>query len=324
MWKWITPVYKSIRTRFRRFFGVRIADSISEQERDTCDRYGEQTISTMLAGGFTPITIDLQRIYQTEETRKRARDWLTETADVREFKDRWVSGRDLFLEIVVIALIGWEIGLGYQQEKMQSKNFNDQQKVLTSLWQSAKATADILASLKSTTEIMNEAVKRGTAATEANAATSAQTLHMSERAYLACAVSMPTPPKAGDKVHVVATITNAGKGLAIDVVTTTKLVSVSKAAPVETAYASVTALPGQTRSKQPLAAGQQIQQVLDSPRDLTDDDVAKVTDQEQVIYAFVDATYRDLFGRQHSTQMCAFYYPPTKQMAGCSTMNKAD
>src|SRR5579859_1880427 len=179
--KWIICAFKNVTMRFRRFFGVRIAGSISDQERDTCERYGEQAISTMLAGGFNPSTTDLQALYETEETRKHARDWLTETADLCEYKDRWVSGRDLFLELVVIALIGWEIWLSYAADRQQAQNFNAQQTVLQNLQTSSKATAETLTSLKTTTEAMNTSVQRNAAAAEANAATSAQTLHMSER-----------------------------------------------------------------------------------------------------------------------------------------------
>ena len=270
-----------------------------------------------------PDTKDLQGLYQTEETKQHARDWLTEAADVREFKDRWVSGRDLVLEIVVIALIGWEIHMGYRQETQQSKNFADQQRVLTNLGDSSKATADILTSLKATTEAMNESVKRSAAATEANAATSAQTLHMSERPYLACAVSMPALPKAGDKLRLITTVSNAGKGLAIDVETLSQLVIVPKGTSAEDAHASATTA-ATPPSKLPLTAGQQTQQILDLPSVLTEADITNVADQKVVVYAFVDATYKDLFGRRHRTEVCEFYYPPIAQMVNCATLNKAD
>ena len=66
--------------------------------------------------------------------------------------DSWVSFRDFVLEIVVIGLIGWEIHMNYRAEKMQSEAFDKQQVVLETQ-KSSDATASILGSLKSTTEI---------------------------------------------------------------------------------------------------------------------------------------------------------------------------
>jgi hypothetical protein len=43
------------------------------------------------------------------------------TRELERREDSWVSIRDFILEIVVIGLIGWEIILGYQQEKQQNQ-----------------------------------------------------------------------------------------------------------------------------------------------------------------------------------------------------------
>ena len=47
----------------------------------------------------------------------------------------------------------------YRAEKMQSEAFDKQQVVLGNLQKSSDATASILGSLKSTTEIMNQAIQ---------------------------------------------------------------------------------------------------------------------------------------------------------------------
>jgi hypothetical protein len=292
------------------------------------------------------ISVEALEKLSKKELRKRANDYFAQLATcgheqepavlakaqfyLRQLEHRWdsrISTRDLILEIIVILLIGGEIYMGIRQEGHQRANFNDQQGVLKNMLTSSQKTADTLTALKSTTEVMNEAVKRSAAATEANAVTSAQTLHMSERAYLAATVSMPTPPKAGDKIHVIVSIANAGKGLAIDVVTGSRLVIVPKDTTPENALAfaiSTMPAPQSAASKTPIVAGQQTQQILDSPRPLTEDEVKNIENQNNVIYTFVDATYKDLFGRAHRFQLCSFYYPPTKQTASCSTLNKAD
>jgi len=274
-----------------------------------------------------------QSLAALESSAPQERDLLSYKADiyVRELDRRrdywsWVSTRDLILEIIVIGLIGWEIIMGYQQEKMQSKNFADQQVVLKNLKDTSKDTADTLASLKSTTETMNQSVQRSAIATEANAATTAQTLHLSERAYLSCVVSMPVPIKAGDKLHLMVTMINAGKGLATDVVQVSGVTIALKSTTAEAAQVLALAIANKfpSPSKAPLAAGQQFQQVLDSSSPLTEDDVKNIEDQRVVVYTFVDVKYRDLFGRNHRLESCTFYYPPTKQMANCAALNKAD
>jgi hypothetical protein len=67
--------------------------------------------------------------------------------------DSWISTRDLILEIVVIALIGWEINLGIRQGDQQSKQFEQEQGVMTSLGQSAASTAEILTALEATLDL---------------------------------------------------------------------------------------------------------------------------------------------------------------------------
>ncbi|SRR5713101_6469563 len=134
------------------------------------------------------------------------REWLAEQSSIREYRERWIPLRDLILEIAVIGLIGWEIVVGYQQERRQSNNFKTQQEVLKNLNDSSKATADTLVSLKQTTDLELAAMKESTGlsersakASEASAVTSAKALHISERAYLALTITLSTPFKAGEK-----------------------------------------------------------------------------------------------------------------------------
>ena len=74
--------------------------------------------------------------------------------------DSWISTRDLILEIVVIALIGWEIWMSYRGEQLESQNFEKQQKVFENLQSSSAATAGTLTALQETSKHMNEAVQK--------------------------------------------------------------------------------------------------------------------------------------------------------------------
>ena len=64
--------------------------------------------------------------------------------------DSWISRRDLVLEIVVIALIGWEIWMGYTQESYQAADFQKQQHVLSAMQSSMQSTADRLLKMDGT------------------------------------------------------------------------------------------------------------------------------------------------------------------------------
>ena len=218
-------MHKSIRKTFYKLFGVRLANSIPEAERDICDRYGEQVIATVLAGGFAPAPAELQPIYQNADVQKRTRDWLTERADIREFRDKWVSARDLILEIVVIVLIGWELVVARRSDRMQDKNFTKQQNILQNLADSSRDTASILGALKSTTETMNQnivtlqgPVERNAKAAEATSSTASKSLDISTRAYLSSAVVMEGTPTVGQKWRFSVSTTNTGKTAAVEVV----------------------------------------------------------------------------------------------------------
>jgi hypothetical protein len=75
-------------------------------------------------------------------------------------RDSFTSIRDLVLEIVVIALIGWEIHMSYRGERLESQNFEKEQAVFANLQTSSAATAGTLTALEDTSKQMNEAVQK--------------------------------------------------------------------------------------------------------------------------------------------------------------------
>lgn len=280
----------------------------------------------MLAGGFNPSTQDLQALYLNEETKKHARDWLTESADVREFRDRWVSGRDLFLEIVVIILIGWEISLSISGEHQQARNFDDQQKVLTAMQQSTKDTAAQLALLKSTTEEMSKGVERNAKAAEASSATAAKSLVISERAYVS-AIPTPSELKAGEKFKITNTFLNSGKTPAISFITKSWFGYSQKGTSVEDAYKQAiheVVFDESVLSKSVLGPGQPSQQFVESGVPLTEADIASTTNGTIIWYIFIELSYNDTFSRPHVARTCNRYDPDSKKMLYCRVLNTTD
>jgi len=81
------------------------------------------------------------------------------TQELERRRDSFTSVRDLLLELVVIALIGWEIHMSYRGERLESQNFEKEQGVFANLQASSAATAGTLQSLEKTTEEMNKNIE---------------------------------------------------------------------------------------------------------------------------------------------------------------------
>ena len=113
--------------------------SISPEERDLFERCGETVISMQVTGSFTANV-------------EHAKSWLTERADYHERREQWISGRDFFLEIVIIVLIGWEIHQGREQAKSL-------QHMDTSTAATANAMQTARDSLKSLADAQNETLR---------------------------------------------------------------------------------------------------------------------------------------------------------------------
>jgi hypothetical protein len=306
-------------------FGVQFVNSnIPESLIETCDRYGEQVIGTMLAGGFNPSTSDLKAINASEIRRQDARDWLTERNSLREYRERWIPLRDFILEILVVALIGWEIVLGVRQEKHQAENFDQQQKVLTSMQKSSEGTAKTLTALENTTETMNKSVERNAAAAEATSTTAAKSLVLSERAYVSC-VTTGDEPKEGEKLRARSSYLNSGKTPAIDFEAKSMTGVVPKNASIEEARKlALSVIFNDKGSRSILGPGQSSQQGVESNAPLTTGELSALKDRTETWYVFSLVRYKDTFNHQHTTETCNRYEPDHKVMVLCAERNKAD
>jgi hypothetical protein len=322
-----------------KFFDVKFADEVSDEVRDICSHYGEQVVaSTFVSPSQVTGDDELYKICVAAKTRREITDWLTEQSSIKEYRERWIPLRDFVLEIAVIGLIGWEIFVGYQQEKQQSKNFKTQQEnfkaqqeILTNLNTSSKATADTLTALKQTTDLELDAMKnsvgvaeRSANASEASAATSAKTLHISERAYVAVEMTI-TPPKVGEKLHFVSTMVNVGKTTATDVRARFSFAYVPHDANEQTAYeAALAAKQDPFTSTTILAAGQRAEQVTDSPDPTTEAFASVISENKITLYAFFRVSYRDLFNHEHHTVQCSKFDTKVQRVVNCATLSKAD
>ena len=136
--------------------------NIPDTERDICERYGENAIAQTLASGHAPRSKDLQVIYGTDETVQHARDWLTECSDSRVRHEQWRTIQEFVvigLEILVIALISWEIRISIREEREEVQAFGKEQEIWANLEASSRATASTLTALQQTTEQLNNAMQ---------------------------------------------------------------------------------------------------------------------------------------------------------------------
>lgn len=304
--------------------------------RDICERYGEDVIGMTLASGLGPRAKDLQTVYATDETIEHARTWLTERGRSRRWRDRIT----LSLEIVVVLLIGWEIYLGYQQERLQSRNSKEQQQVLTNLQTSSAATAKTFTSLQSATESMNtilqmqlDAAKKSAAqaersakAGEASASTASQALHVSERAYVYMTISLRKPPSPGEKLQISVVTGNVGRTSALELEVHSDTLLVSSSMSVNEALASpVTAQPPQKWvSLIVLQSGQATESLSELPHELNQSAFDKLTAGKMSLYVVATATYKDVFQQPHRTETCGVYHPKTNAFLNCHEHNKSD
>ena len=297
--------------------------NIPRGARDFFERYGETVISMQVSGNF-------------EQNAENARAWLTERADYQERR----GSVTFALEIVVVVLIGGEIVLALWQGHLQSRNFDDQQQVLTNLQNSSAATAKTLTSLQSAIESMNttlqmqlDALKKSEAqaersakAGEASASTASQALHVSERAYVHVEAGVTSVPKAGEKLGFQAYFENSGRTPALDLVTRARS---GIALPSETADHAHSRAFGQSvpipyTSKGILPAGGKVQTSWQSAAPLSQAEMDGLTTHQMTFYVFADVTYKDEFNGPHQTHFCAFLDPTTNTLLRCSSLNDAN
>jgi hypothetical protein len=297
--------------------------NIPAAERDLFERYGETVISMQVRGSFV-------------EDAEHARAWLTERADYQERQ----GSITFALEIVVVVLIGGEILLALWQGHLQSRNFDDQQQVLTNLQTSSAATAKTLTSLQSATESMNttlqmqlDALKKSEAqaersakAGEASASTASQAMHVSERAYVHMTAFLLKPPTAGERVHPIVSVTNMGHTPALDVANIFFFSLVPASTPIKTARDIASALPqsGPAHSLFTLPSGQTSTMQTDSQSPYLQSMVDQLTNGETVLYLFASASYKDVFNQLHHTEICGFYQPKSNNFGACAEYNKFD
>lgn len=327
---WITRLLKLIRDLPSRLtltwpqqFRTSRKANISAAERDIFERYGETVIAMQVSGSF-------------DQDVEHARDWLTERTRSRQRHERITFA----LEIAVVLLILGEILLALWQGHLQSKNFDDQQKVLTNLQDSSAATAKTLASLQSATESMNttlqmqlEAAKKSAAqaersakAGEASAATASQTLHMSERAYVDVDAGVTSIPKAGEKLGFQAYFANSGRTPALDVVTRVRsgIVLASDTTENARSVAFGPSVPIPYTSKAIISAGGKVQTSWQSAAPLSQAQLDGLTTHGMTLYVFADVTYKDEFNRPHRTNFCSFLDPKTNTLLRCGSLNDAN
>lgn len=309
--------------------------------RDTCERYGEQVIGNMLAGGLAPASDDLQFLYRDDATRGLTRDWLTERAGIQDYRERWIPLRDFILEIIVIALIGWEISVSLSGERQQASDFKLQQQALTALATNTQTTATTLETLQATTEKMKDSVEqqlipeatrsataseRSARASETSSKTAVNALHISERAYVSAVVKMDAPPKAGEKFSFTTIAHNSGKTTAVDVVVKSRSVAVSpNLSVVEVHKQAFAATISEPVSKSTLGSLQNLEQHwVAASSEVSEEAFNALKNKTSVLYVFVDLSYADAFGNQHQTQVCEYYAPDRAIMADCDSLNSAN
>jgi hypothetical protein len=289
---------------------------------------------TIASAGARP-TPELVGLTSDDTIIKYGRDWLTERATLKDYRENFVSFRDFVLEMIVIYLIFSEISSGNKHEKHQDTLFSLQQTSLNSLNDRSADTVDSLKQLKTATDTLAqtmqkaleqasknaEASEKSARAAQASAETAIKALHVSERAYISATPEPKSTLKAGEKFTIGIDLFNSGKTAALDVVGSTKGLSVPSELTVDAAYKlSQTLITKGVASKTPVFAGGHLEQNMDSGI-LSDQDVLEITSGAKTYYIFVDIEYVDVYGKRHHTRTCAFYNSRTTHLSPCDSLS---
>jgi hypothetical protein len=152
-------------------------------------------------------------------------------------------------------------------------------------------------------------------------------MHVSERAYVGITPSLAKPPAAGERLQFVATLNNSGRTPAIEMIShVTGVVSLSSES-ANQVYAEVT----KTRSSSPsgsesiatLSPGATAKNIIESTA-LTQPDLDQIIEGKVLIRIFANASYKDIFGHSHLTEICFFYKPAGNAFLPCHEFNKSD
>jgi len=78
------------------------------------------------------------------------------TRELERRSDSFTSRRDLFLELIVIGLIAWEIFLGYREMRIQGIEFGQETQIMSDLEKTSAATSQNLVNAASILKTMND------------------------------------------------------------------------------------------------------------------------------------------------------------------------
>lgn len=168
--------------------------------------------------------------------------------------------------------------------------------------------------------------ERSAQAAESSAAIAAQSLHVSERAYVDIDAGVTSTPKAGEKLSFLAYFANSGRTPALDVVTNVRSEIVPASVTAEQAHSKAfgsTAHVPPYSSKSALAPNTKIQTSWQTDAPLSQAELEGLTKRQMLVYVFARVTYKDEFQRPHETNFCGLLNLADQggRLLRCSSLN---
>lgn len=170
-----------------------------------------------------------------------------------------------------------------------------------------------------------EQAERSAKAAEASASIAAQSLHISERAYVDVAISLKKPLTVGEEIAIKFIAKNTGRtpavklhgrsGMALDLI------------PFSDEQARPRALGDTARRASPsevtLGSGSQVEAYPSNGKPLTQEMFDSINQNKALLYAFALVDYRDIFNRQHQIEVCGVYNPTLSSFDVCPRNNNS-
>jgi hypothetical protein len=168
--------------------------------------------------------------------------------------------------------------------------------------------------------------ERSAKAAESTAAISAQSVHVSQRAYVSLTPVLGRPLEVGKLTLLKVLIENNGRTPALGLSTTTCTTD----APPSTSIKDVQVLTLSGRVQQFTAAavtlppGKHFEQNETTGKPLTQDEFDDIRLRRKVLYLFSVATYKDIFGKLHHERICGRLDQNLAQLDSCRELNISD
>jgi len=270
------------------------------------------------------------RLRRERQERQKREGLLDEREHRREEREthtlRINIGLAVFAGLAALAAL-WQGYESHRATKEAQKNFETTRE--DAKQSAAQARQDALATinkqLDAQRELRDQAARSANAA-ESTAAISAQSFHVSERAYVSLTPLLGRPLETGKQTILSLLIENNGRTPALGLTATVCITSAPPNTPIQDVHALT--LSGKVQkfssSAVSLPPGKHFEQHPTTQNFLSQTEFDDLSNGNKVFYLFATASYEDIFGKTHHEEICGYLDRNLRQLDTCRELNKSE